>query len=170
MSTWREGGGNVEGRGKGLEDREGAGRQESKSQCFLNCMFYIRILISLYRWQTLELSNFISLQNLFSMHLKVESFMIFFFFLLDSFFIYISNSILKVPPHTLLPYPTTTTSWPWHSPVLGHIKFARPMSLSSQGWPTRSSSATQLSIGWNTGPPMEELEKVTKELKGSATL
>jgi hypothetical protein len=28
----------------------------------------------------------------------------------------------------------------------------------------------QSSIGWNTGPPMEELEKVPKELKGSATL
>jgi hypothetical protein len=26
------------------------------------------------------------------------------------------------------------------------------------------------SIGWNTGPPMEELEKAPKELKGSATL
>jgi hypothetical protein len=26
------------------------------------------------------------------------------------------------------------------------------------------------SIGWNTGPPIEELEKVPKELKGSATL
>jgi hypothetical protein len=25
-------------------------------------------------------------------------------------------------------------------------------------------------IGWNTGPPMEELEKAPKELKGSATL
>ena len=25
-------------------------------------------------------------------------------------------------------------------------------------------------IGWNTGPPMEELEKVPKELKGSSTL
>jgi hypothetical protein len=25
-------------------------------------------------------------------------------------------------------------------------------------------------FGWNTGPPMEELEKVPKELKGSATL
>jgi hypothetical protein len=29
---------------------------------------------------------------------------------------------------------------------------------------------SQSSIGWNTGPPMEELEKVAKELKGSATL
>jgi hypothetical protein len=26
------------------------------------------------------------------------------------------------------------------------------------------------SIGWNAGPPIEELEKVPKELKGSATL
>jgi hypothetical protein len=27
-----------------------------------------------------------------------------------------------------------------------------------------------LQVQWNTGPPVEELEKVTKELKGSATL
>jgi hypothetical protein len=27
-----------------------------------------------------------------------------------------------------------------------------------------------IAIGWNTGPPMEELEKVPKELKRSATL
>jgi hypothetical protein len=29
---------------------------------------------------------------------------------------------------------------------------------------------SQLSIRWNTGPPMEKLEKAPKELKGSATL
>jgi hypothetical protein len=29
---------------------------------------------------------------------------------------------------------------------------------------------SQSSIGWNTGPPMEELEKVPKELKGYAIL
>jgi hypothetical protein len=29
---------------------------------------------------------------------------------------------------------------------------------------------SQSSIGWNTGPPMKELEKVPKEPKGSATL
>jgi hypothetical protein len=43
--------------------------------------------------------------------------------LLDIFFIYISNAIPKVPytlPLTLLPYPPTPTSWPCHSPVLGH--------------------------------------------------
>jgi hypothetical protein len=32
------------------------------------------------------------------------------------------------------------------------------------------SGCSQSSIGWNTGPPMEELEKIPKELKGSATL
>jgi hypothetical protein len=29
---------------------------------------------------------------------------------------------------------------------------------------------SQLSIAWNTGSPMEKLEKAPKELKGSATL
>jgi hypothetical protein len=33
-----------------------------------------------------------------------------------------------------------------------------------------TSGCSQLSIGWNTGTPIEELEKVPKELKGSATL
>jgi hypothetical protein len=32
------------------------------------------------------------------------------------------------------------------------------------------SGCSQSTIGWNTGPPMEELEKVPKELKGSAIL
>jgi hypothetical protein len=32
------------------------------------------------------------------------------------------------------------------------------------------SGCSQSAIGWITGPPMEELEKVTKELKGSAAL
>jgi hypothetical protein len=30
------------------------------------------------------------------------------------------------PPRTLLPNPPTPASWPWHSPVLGHIIFTRP--------------------------------------------
>jgi hypothetical protein len=29
---------------------------------------------------------------------------------------------------------------------------------------------SQSAIGWITGPPIEELEKVLKELKGTATL
>ena len=45
----------------------------------------------------------------------------------------------KSPP---LPYPPTPTFWPWHSPVLGHIKFASPMGLSFQWWPTRPSFDT----------------------------
>jgi hypothetical protein len=32
------------------------------------------------------------------------------------------------------------------------------------------SGCSQSAIVWNPGPPMEELEKVPKELKGSATL
>jgi hypothetical protein len=32
------------------------------------------------------------------------------------------------------------------------------------------SGCSQSAIGWITGPPMEELKKVPKELKGSATL
>jgi hypothetical protein len=48
-------------------------------------------------------------------------FLSFLFFLLDIFFIYISNAILKVP-YILTP----PCSWPWHSPLLGHIIFARP--------------------------------------------
>jgi hypothetical protein len=53
----------------------------------------------------------------------------FYFILLDIFFIFISNAIPKVPytltTTTLLPNPPTHASWPWHSPVLGHIIFAR---------------------------------------------
>jgi hypothetical protein len=49
-------------------------------------------------------------------------------FLIDNFFIYISNAIPKVPytPLALLPNPPTPASWPWHSPVLGHMIFERP--------------------------------------------
>jgi hypothetical protein len=53
------------------------------------------------------------------------------FLLLRIFLNYISNAIPKVP-HTLppLPYLPIPTFWPWHSPVLGHIKFVCPMGLS----------------------------------------
>jgi hypothetical protein len=38
-------------------------------------------------------------------------------------------------PHALLPNPLTPISWPWHSPVLGHIIFARPRaSPPNDGW------------------------------------
>jgi hypothetical protein len=69
---------------------------------------------------------------------------LFYFILIRYFFIYISNDIPKFP-HTLpptLPYPPTSTSWPWRSPVLRHIKFARPMGLSFHWWLTRPTSDT----------------------------
>ena len=49
------------------------------------------------------------------------------------------KSPIPSPP---LPYPPTPTFWPWHSPVLGHIKFASPMGLFFQWWPTRPSFDT----------------------------
>jgi hypothetical protein len=36
--------------------------------------------------------------------------------------------------------------------------------------PNFVSVTPSMGVGWITGPPMEELEKVLKELKGSATL
>jgi hypothetical protein len=74
-------------------------------------------------------------------------------FLLDIFFICISNASPKVPYTSpiLLPYPPTPTSWPWRSPVLRHIKFARPRGLSSQWWPTRPSSATYAARNTSSG-------------------
>jgi hypothetical protein len=70
-------------------------------------------------------------------------------FLLGIYFNYISNAIPKVP-HSL-PYPPTPTSWPWRSPVLRHIKFARPMGLSFHWWPTRSSSDTYAARDTSSG-------------------
>jgi hypothetical protein len=46
---------------------------------------------------------------------------------------------LSPPP---LPFPPTPTFWAWRSTVLGHIKFAWPMGLSFQWWPTRPSFDT----------------------------
>jgi hypothetical protein len=75
------------------------------------------------------------------------------FFNLGIYFIYISNAIPKVPhrlPHPLS-HPPTPTSWPWHSPVLRHIKFARPMGLSFHWWPTRPSSDTYAARDMSSG-------------------
>jgi hypothetical protein len=58
-----------------------------------------------------------------------------FYFLLNIFFIYISN-IIPFPdfpsenPYSLHPFPahqpTHSASWSWHSPTLGHRTFTRP--------------------------------------------
>jgi hypothetical protein len=76
-----------------------------------------------------------------------------YFFSLGIFFIYISNAIPKVP-YILpapLPYPPTPTSWPWRSPVLRHIKFARPMGLSFQWCLNRPSSDTYAARDTSSG-------------------
>ena len=79
----------------------------------------------LYQWlSTCGLHPLWRLDNLF-----------FFLNLLRIFLNYISNAIPKVP-HILppLPYPPTPTSWPWRSPVLGHITFEDQWtSLSTDG-------------------------------------
>jgi hypothetical protein len=56
------------------------------------------------------------------------------FFLLDIFLFTFQMLSRKfpIPYPCLLPYPPTPTSWLWCSPVLEHIKFARPRGLSSQ--------------------------------------
>jgi hypothetical protein len=51
-----------------------------------------------------------------------------FFLKLDIFFKHFKcypRSPLYTPP-ALLPNPHTPTSWPWHSPIQGHIIFTRP--------------------------------------------
>ena len=62
---------------------------------------------------------------------KLQSILLNVNFLLDIFFIYISDAIPfpsflsenpLYPPPTLLPNPPTPTSWPWHSPVLVALK------------------------------------------------
>jgi hypothetical protein len=90
-------------------------------------------------FSSLLFSSLLFSSLLFSSLPSFLSFFLSFFLLLDTFFIYISNAILKVPytlfpphPPALLPYPTTPTSWPWCFPVLGHIEFAGSRGLSSQ--------------------------------------
>jgi hypothetical protein len=81
--------------------------------------------------------------SVFSIHCSFFFFTLF-FLLLRIFLNYISNAIPKVPhtlPHTSLPT-HSHFFWPWHSPVLGHIKFVCPMGLSFQWWPTRPSFDT----------------------------
>ena len=91
------------------------------------------------------------------LYTKIQGFVSFFLlFLLDIFFIYISNfkcyhKSSLYPPLALLPYPPTPTSWPWNSPVMGHIKFARLKGLSSQWGPTRPSSATYAARDTSSG-------------------
>ena len=59
----------------------------------------------------------------------ITSFLLIRYFLYLNFKCYPKNFLY--PPSSLIPYPPTPNSLPWHSSVLGHIKFARPRGLSS---------------------------------------
>ena len=117
--------------------------------------FYSKILEDLKtfrRWMELEKIGLcgVSLWVVLGMTLCHLLLLFFFrYFLYLHFKCYPKSSLY--PPSALLPYPPTPTSWPWHSPVLGHIKFAIPQGLSSQWWPTRPSSATYAAREMSSG-------------------
>jgi hypothetical protein len=67
------------------------------------------------------------------------------FFLLDIFFVYISNAILKVPytrPHPPAPQSTHSHFLTLSFPCTGAYDLSKAKGLSSHWWPTRPSSAT----------------------------
>jgi hypothetical protein len=109
------------------------------------------------QWWQGKWSCIASSSNLSSLRDSGKAGVLFFFqyefFLLGTYFIYISNAIPKVP-HTLphpLPHPPTPTSWPWRFPVLRQIKFTRPMGLSFHWWRTRPSSDTYAARDTSSG-------------------
>jgi hypothetical protein len=81
---------------------------------------------------------------------------------------YLETAIPGDSSHNQLPNPDTIAHT---SNILlkGHPDIA--LSCETMPGPSKHiSGCSQSAIGWITGPPMEELEKVPKELKGSATL
>jgi hypothetical protein len=69
------------------------------------------------------------LDFLFSVGLMFYMYVILFYFFIRYLFHLHFQCYPKSPPHAP---PPTPTSWPWCSPVLRQIKFARPMGLSFQ--------------------------------------
>jgi hypothetical protein len=75
-------------------------------------------------------------------------------FFLSRYLFHLHFQCYPKSPHTLphpFPHLPTPTSWPWLSPVLRHIKFAKPMGLSFHWWPTRPSSATYAARDTSSG-------------------
>jgi hypothetical protein len=94
---------------------------------------------------------FVCLFYFLSQRIYLVSFILFYFFI--RYLFHLHFHIPKVP-HTLshpLPHPPTLTSWLWHSPVLMHIKFARPMGPAFHWWPTRPSSDTYAARDTSSG-------------------
>jgi hypothetical protein len=71
------------------------------------------------------------------------------------------HSIISHQTQTLLHMPAWFC---WRDPVIAISYEAMPVPGKYR------SGCSQSSIRWNTGPPIEKLEKTLKELKGSATL
>jgi hypothetical protein len=90
----------------------------------LSALQALNLLLHCQRWH----------RNLVSLRYRKKT--LFLFFFLIRYFLYIHFKCYPesslYPRHDLLPYPPTPASWPWHSPVLGHIKFAIPRGLSFQ--------------------------------------
>ena len=79
----------------------------------------------------------------------------------------VETAISRDPPHNQLPKLT-----PLHTLARFYRKDP-DVAVSCETMPGPSkhrSGCSQSAIGWVTGPPMEELEKVSKELKRFATL
>jgi hypothetical protein len=81
-------------------------------------------------------------------------------------------TIYRLPYQGIHPIISLQMLTPLH--VLGRFCLNDPdIAVSCEAMPGPSkqrSRCSQSAIGWITEPPMEELEKVPKELKGSATL
>jgi hypothetical protein len=77
-------------------------------------------------------------------------------------------TIYRLPHPGIHPIISLQTQTPLHTPARFLLK--RPW-YSCFLWGYAGAWQTQKwAVGWNTGPPMEDLEKVPKELKGSAIL
>jgi hypothetical protein len=97
--------------------------------------FFIKDQVSIRLWFYFWVFNSIPLINL-SVSVSIPCHFVCFFQFFIRYFLPLHFKCYPesplYPPPTLLPYPPTPTSWPWCSPVLGHIKFAIKMGLSSQ--------------------------------------
>jgi hypothetical protein len=80
---------------------------------------------------------------------------------------HVETAISRDPPHNQLPNADTiayTSKFYQKDPDVA-------VSFENIPGPSKHrSGCSQSAIGWITGPPVEELEKVPKELKGSAIL
>jgi hypothetical protein len=80
---------------------------------------------------------------------------------------HVETAISRVPPHNQHPNADTIA---YTSKILSKGPRCSVSCETRPGPSKHRSGCSQSANGWITGLPMEELEKVPKELKGSATL